>query len=433
LRKQTQAKPYIRNYLALVLRQVLLNQLDEKIQSRYRFELEHMRTSERYFKRYVSLLAALQMINTNGPAVDLITEQCLTTMDHKKHDIVDYVKYAAHIADSIFDPRVAHASLERIRSNFHPGLIPLGAEVELSNLGAKTINAPEETDKDYDCFWYFGDFCLDVLSWKVGGYIDDHTGSTEPGRQRGFFELAPGRLNVARELSRPATADPWLLSQLIQEIVNFYNIRPHSLHLSFQLLKKQIGCQKNLPMEFAKCLLAIGGGLEQNPAGGVWISRIGKKEIIRSDYGEELLFARTSKRRWYVGEDEPGVQTPVQAQTYIQQYKFIRLEKQIGYEPLIMCLKGLQLAYNPGDYLTVEQLGGSKELRQQYEELKKWALKPAKIGKHTINRFVGTVHDGLMNERRGRPAHKLHYIDWAVSAIDMQLQIFNMEIGDAGI
>ncbi|GAI22375.1 unnamed protein product, partial [marine sediment metagenome] len=60
-----QAKTFIENYLALVIKQVLLNQFDERVQSRYRFELEHMRTSERYFKRSVSLLVALQMINSN--------------------------------------------------------------------------------------------------------------------------------------------------------------------------------------------------------------------------------------------------------------------------------------------------------------------------------------------------------------------------------
>ncbi|GAG76765.1 unnamed protein product, partial [marine sediment metagenome] len=54
------AERYIENYVSLVIRQVLLNQLDEQIQNRYRFELEHMQTSERYFKRSVSLLASME-------------------------------------------------------------------------------------------------------------------------------------------------------------------------------------------------------------------------------------------------------------------------------------------------------------------------------------------------------------------------------------
>ena len=76
-------------------------------------------------------------------------------------------------------------------------------------------------DPVYDGFKYFYDFHLDVLSWKLGGYIDDHSGSTDQARRRGFLELAPGRLNIAGELSRPATGDPWLLNQLINGIVNF--------------------------------------------------------------------------------------------------------------------------------------------------------------------------------------------------------------------
>ncbi|GAI66282.1 unnamed protein product, partial [marine sediment metagenome] len=99
----------------------------------------------------------------------------------------------------------------------------------------------KKTDPIYDGFKYFYDFRLDVLSWKLGGYIDDHTGATDQARRSGFLELAPGRLNIVGELSRPATADPWLLDKLIHEIVIFYNVRPHSLHLSFQLRKNQIG------------------------------------------------------------------------------------------------------------------------------------------------------------------------------------------------
>ncbi|MHC4738673.1 MAG: gamma-glutamylcyclotransferase family protein [Planctomycetota bacterium] len=89
-----QTRPFIENYLTLVIKQVLLNQLDDKIQSRHRFELDHMRTSERYFKRSVSILIALQIINTNRQAVDLIVEKCLETMPYVQHDLIDYVKYA---------------------------------------------------------------------------------------------------------------------------------------------------------------------------------------------------------------------------------------------------------------------------------------------------------------------------------------------------
>jgi len=432
LYSDTQAKLFIKTYLVLVIKQVLLNQLDERIQSRYRFELEHMRTSERYFKRSVSLLVALQMINANSHAVDLIIRQCLETMPYDRHDLIDYVKYAVRAARSLFDARVVRAQLDRIRSSLQPGLVPLGAEIELSNLGFAAVEPQRSVkklfDPVYDGFRYFHDFGLDVLSWKLGGYIDDHTGATDQARRSGFLELAPGRLNIAGELSRSATADPWLLNQLIREITAFYNVRPHSLHLSFQLRKNQIGNQKILPLGFVKCLLVLGGGPEQRHTGRLWVSRMGYDEITQSEYGEELVFARTSKRRWYLGDDQIADKPPAQATTYVQQYKFIRLERRANYEPLILCLKGLQLAYNPADYLSAEQLKGREKLRQQYEELKTWAAEPTEIAPQTISKFLNTVQDGLMNEGHRRPAHKLHYIDWALSAIDVQLRMFNKQL-----
>jgi len=446
----TQAKPFIKNYLTLVLRQVLLNQLEEHILAQFRFELEHMRTSERYFVRSVSLLAAMRMINANAPTVDLIVTECLQTMPYDKHDLIDYIKYAARAAKSMFDPRVARAELRQIRSNLHPGLVPLGIEIELSNLGAAAVEPQRSirntSDPVYDGFKYFHDFYLDVLSWKLGGYIDDHTGSTDKERRSGFLELAPGRLNIAGELSRPATADPWLLNQLIHAIANFFDVRPHSLHISLQLRKKQIGRQNILPLGFVKCLLVLGGGPELKGTGRLWLSRMGYDEITQypgrfpsSSAGsaetqtkqtpaQELVFARTSKRNWYLAPDEIANKPPAQATTHVQQYKFIRLEKRASYEPLILCLKGLQMAYNPADYLSAEQLRSSAKLRREYEELKAWAAEPTQISPLTISKFLNTIQDGLMNEGHHRPVHELHYIDWALGAIDIQLRMFNKQI-----
>ena len=427
-----QAEPYIKNYLALVVRQVLLNQLEEQIQSRYRFELERIRTSERYYIRSVSLLAALQMINSNPDDVNLIVDECLRTMPYRSNDLIDYVKYSVRASKSIFDTRLAQAKLNQFRSNLQPGLVPLGFEIELSNLGAAAVEPQRSIRKThdpvYDGFIYFYDFHLDILSWKIGGYIDDHSGSTDQARRRGFLELAPGRLNIAGELSRPATADPWLLNQLINGIVDFYDVRPHSLHLSLQLRKNQLGRQKILPLGFVKCLLALGGGPERKSTGRLWVSRMGYDEIKQYEYGEELVFARTSKRRWYLGGDDIANKPPAQATTHVQQYKFIRLEEKANYEPLIMCLKGLQLSYNPADYLTAEQLKNNPKLQEQYEELKKWAAEPTQISQQTIKRFVGTVLDGLMNEGHRMPAHSLHYINWVLSEIENRLRTFNKQL-----
>ncbi|UCD49622.1 MAG: gamma-glutamylcyclotransferase [Phycisphaerales bacterium] len=431
LASDPEAERFLRNYLALVLRQVVLNEFEEQTRSRFRFELEHMRSSERYFARSVSLLVALQMINANSSIVDLLVERSLKTMPVGENDLIDYVKYAVRASRSMFDSRVAEAHLARIRSNLQPGLVPLGFELELSNLGFAAVepqrSARQAFDPVYDGFKYFYDFCLDVLCWKMGGYIDDHTGSGVRRRNSGFLELAPGRLNIAGELSRPAASDPWLLNQLIHEMVSFFPVQPHSLHLTFQLLRHQIGRHRTLPLGFVKCLLALGGGLERK-SGGLWISRMHQDEITQRNVGEELVFARCSRRNWYLGGDDIANKAPAQATTYTQQYKFIRLEKRANYEPLILCLKGLQIAFNPGDYLSAEQLRTSAHLRRQYQALKRWASEPTPITPQTIGRFMNTVQMGLMNERRRQPAHQLHYIEWALSAIAAQFQMFNQQI-----
>ncbi len=426
------AKPFIRNYLAFAVKLVLVNELDELIQSHFRFEVEHLLASERYFKRSTSLLVALQIVNRNRRTVKLIIDKCLDTMPYRENDLIDYIKYAIRAADGIFDRRIVESMLNRIHSNLQPGLVPMGAELELSNLGFAAVE-PQRSKQNafdplYDGFRYFQDFRLDILSWKLGGYVDDHSGSTTAARRCGFLELAPGRLNVAGELSRPLTADPWLLNQIIHELAMFHNVRPHSLHISFQLRRNQIGKQQPLPLGFVKCLLVLGGGPEKRKTGRLWVSRMAHDEIKQFDYGEELVFARTSKRNWYLGRDDIANKSPKQAITYTQQYKFIRLQKRANYEPLIMCLKGLQLAYNPSEYLTVEQLSASPKLRREYEQLKAWSLEPTEISSKTISRFLNAVKEGLMTERHRKPAHKLHYIDWALNAIDVQLRMFNQQL-----
>lgn len=424
---EPEAVPFIKNYLSMVVKQVVLNQFEEKVHSQFRFELEQIRVSGRYYKRTLSLLVALQMVNANRSAIDLIASRCLETMPYKDHDLIDYVKYAVGAAESAFDQRVGRTYLERVYNNFQRGLIPMGVEIELSNLGHKAVSSQSGEDWSYDSFRYYYDFELDVLSWKVGGYIDDHSGSTDRQRRRGFLEFAPGRLSVGGELSRPVTADPWVLSQMLQGIVEFYEVQPHSLHLSFQLRKNQINKQQILPLGFVKCLLVLGGGIRQKGAGKLWISRMARNEIVQDLHGEELVFARTSKRRWYLGADEVANKAPSHSTTYVQQYKFIRLEQGRDYEPLIVCLKGLQLGFNPGDYLTTDQLKSSVKLRREYEELKRWAIEPTAISPNVRKKFLTVIREGLMNEQIHQPSHSLHYIEWVLSAVDVQLRMFNKQ------
>ena len=90
-----------------------------------------------------------------------------------------------------------------------------------------------------------------------------------------------------------------------------------------------------------------------------------------------------------------------------------------------MCLKGLQMAYNPADYLTADQLAASEKLQHDYKELKRWAAEPTQISTRTVSEFLSTIQYGLMNEGHNSPAHRLHYIGWAMNTIKTQLAALN--------
>ncbi len=430
LKSLPEVKPYLSNYLTLVTKHALMNQLEQEIYSRYRYEMERISASPRYFNRSISLLIALRMINVNRSVVNMILQRCMETMPPEgSFDLIDYVKYAISAADTLFDSRVAHSMIDWVRSSRQPGLMPLGTELEFSNLGFRAVSR-NETDHDsiYNGFLYFNDFCLDVLSWTMGGYVDDHTGRSCERRQ-GFLEMAPGRLNIAGEISKPATNDPWVLNQLIREIVAFFPVQPHSLHISFQIRKRAMLNDKVLPLGFIKCLLALGGGTQEDAQGRLWVSRMQHDEIEQNIYGQELVFARRSKRKFHFSADDLlAGRPPSYATTYVQQYKFIRLDNRANFEPLIMALKGLQLRYQPADYLTAAQLAQNPSLRSQYRKLKEWSRNPIAISPRTIGRFLDAIRKGLMGERHGKPAHKLHYIDWAIGAIDIQLRLFNKAV-----
>lgn len=430
LYSEPESRPFLENYIKLVIKHVILNQFEQTIQERLRYQLDHLLVSSRYYNRSISLLIALRMINTNTAAMESILKRSMRVAPlDGTNDLIDYVKYAIQAADSAYDHRVAESGIEWVRSNRQPGLIPIGAELEFSNLGFQAIAKSGVQDSEFNGFRYFNDFALHELAWKMGGYIDDHRGTDKLERKSGFLELAPGRLNIRGEISKPATCDPWIMNQLIVNISEFYPIKPHSLHLTFQLRRRQINHHKILPIGFVKCLLALGGGPQTTTEGKLFISRMNHDEIQQDIFGEEFIFARTSKRKSHLAVDDYGPSSARRShETYTQQYKFIRLDPRANYEALIMALKGLQLEYNPGDYLTAKQLRADRRLRYNYDKLKEWSENPSEINRQTISYFLKTIKLGLMKEHHRKPEHKLHYIEWALGAIDVQLRLFNKQI-----
>lgn len=413
------------NYLSLVIRQVMFNQIEDRIRDDFRFELDRMGVSEKFYERTISALAALRLVNQECALLTLLTGDALTDLPFRQRRLIDYVRWAVHAADAVYEPLRAQAEIRYIQTHLSPGAIPLGAELEFSNIGHDVIGDPAgkgRRDGRYDGFLYFGDFALDILTWKLGGHVDDHRVKHSDKRRRGFFELALGNLSVEANISKPITDDPWLLNQIIQAAMEFYDVAPHSLHVSMQLPPpNRPEHDRPLPLGVLKCLLALAGDPARDADGRVRIRRLSNDEIVRDKAGSTMLFSQVSRRR----SAQDGEEVSAIRGKWVQQFKFLRLSPKLNYEPLIMALKGLQIHFKPGSFLTAHQVRSNPELGRQFHQIIAWGLSAEPLTEGEIEEFLGGVHEGLTHEHRGRPAHSLAYIAYCLAWLRTQLHAFN--------
>ena len=181
------------------------------------------------------------------------------------------------------------------------------------------------------------------------------------------------------------------------------------------------------PLNALKCLFALAGDPARQSSGQLVINRLVSDEIIRSqDDGTSMMFTNIS-RRHSKGADESyaAVRTAHEQGRYVQQFKFLRLSKNLNYELITMALKGLQLSLAPGSFLTPWQYETSRTHRKRFEELVAWGAAPQALSDEQIEGFLGTVYDGLMREHRGKPAHNTAYISWAINQLRELLVQFN--------
>jgi len=109
----------------------------------------------------------------------------------------------------------------------------------------------------------------------------------------------------------------------------------------------------------------------------------------------------------------------------------MRLSPHVNYEPITMCLKGLQLHLAPGTFLTPGQYQASPKHRRLFDDLLAWGQSPGSIAPDEIETFLEAVYDGLMSEHRGRPAHAEAYIAWSLNQLRAMVQEFNFEADKA--
>ena len=413
------------NYLVLLFRQVLFNQVEDRVRDEFRFELDAMKISEKFYERTVSDLAAFRMLNAQRPLLELLAGDMLADLPFGSHEPIEYVRWAVVAAEDVYSPALAHRAIRHVRNHMGGGAIPLGAELEFSNTGHGVILDPagkEYPDRQYDGFLYFRDFALDALTWKVGGHVDDHYVKSSQRRRRGFFELALGSLSVEAEISKPITADPWLLNQIVHEAIEFYDIAPHSLHISLQLRSGRAPVQdRPLPLGVMKCLFALAGDPGRSEDGQYRVRRLCGEEIIRKKPDMHMLFSQTSRRR----SSEPGEYGAGSPGRWVQQFKFLRLSRRLNYEPIIVALKGLQIHCKPGSFITAAQYKARPGLRDLFRQLVAWGRSAEPLRRKEIEEFISAVREGLMRENHGRPAHSRAYIAYCLSHLRAGLERFN--------
>jgi gamma-glutamylcyclotransferase (GGCT)/AIG2-like uncharacterized protein YtfP len=428
VREDPEAMALAPNYLGLVLRQVIFNQFEENIRRDFRYELDQMNPGPGFYDRTISSLAALGILNEREGLLGVLAGDMLAELDFSRSRLIDYARWAVSAADALYDPAQARRRLSHLRAHLAPGDVPLGAELEFSNIGHQVILDPHGEricDPCYDGFLYFLDFGLDILTSKLGGHIDDHHEKVSDRARRGFFEVAMGNLSLSENLSKPITPDPWVLNQVIHEVRRFYPVAPHSVHVSMQLRGGHKPVQdRMLPPGVMKCLFAIAGDPSPDEEGRLQVRRLAGPDILTRQGVPHLLFSEVRKRFSRQEAAALGA-TASAAGHYVQQYRFLRLSSEVNYEAVVLALKGLQIALAPGNFLTPAQYEKSPPHREALAELSAWGEAPTPLASGDVESFLGYVQEGLMNERRKRPAHNPAHIAWAIAKLRQALDRYN--------
>lgn len=409
IRNNPEIAPYADNYISFAVKHIIFNQLEDHVRADFTGEVK---VAHKFYEHTISVLLALEHMNRQAAKVEYLMNEYGLNIFHADWEYIDYAEKAIKIADSIYNKMELASRVEVIKKNRNCGIIPLGAEVEFSTIGRHTVEKGKPLDPEYNCFHYFHDFDLTRRLWKLGGHLDDHCfpDPTKP-RSYGFLEYAFGRFRIYGDLSKPVTVDPWVLNRLINEATKFSGVRPHSLHISIQA-GNSIQFEKKNKIEHLICLLLLGGDLGYDLQGKLREKRIYHGEII--DKAGLLRF--NLENIHYSDEDKLNRSTVIE-------YQFPRLYSEFNYQPLILALKGYQIAKNPRPLCPAENLNaiGYYEM----EHLREWAASPYPVSEKEIHKFLSIVEDGLMGENEGRPAHKLTYIRKNLALINIQIKAKN--------
>ncbi len=408
------AARYADEYMTLAVKFMVFNQLEERFRQNFR---PRVKTPDEYYRHTVSAVMALKLLDTYYQPLKVAMRQLGADRYDPSFSYLDYTVAALLLAQEMYTDQRARDVCEWIRQNRQRGMTPIGAELEFSNIGWRAIGAQEHDDPKFDCFYYFYDFDLMRRGWKLGAHVDDHGFlTTTHTRTRGFLELAFGRYKLLGDVSKPATHDPWILAQLIELAIRYLGVKPHSLHVSIQT-EKEIPFQEITEPEYWLCLLLLGGDFRMDKDGILREMRIHRKEIIREE--EDVYFSR--RNRHHSSPDDTSWHSVIE-------YQFPRLYFDYDYQPLLMALKGYQMALNPCPLITCRECPREDLHAELADFLIRWADHPTPVTEQTLNDFLHVVERGLDKEAARAGGKYGTYARRILAQIDEQLHTRNKRI-----
>jgi gamma-glutamylcyclotransferase (GGCT)/AIG2-like uncharacterized protein YtfP len=415
IRRDPEKTAYAPSYLWLAMRFIVLNQFEDIFRHQFRSELFHRMPFSRFT---LSLLAALMLYNRHSSSLDerIMEEGGLrTTCDG---EYFDYASRAVRIGQTFYLEHQIEAGLivREILLEPQHGLVPIGAELEFSDVGRLAIRQDRPEDSRFRHFLYFYDYDMDRRCWKLGGHVDDHKFShLNRETDGGFLEYSLGKSDVVQEDSQPVTEDPRILARLIQELVKYTPVRPHSLHLAYQDRDDPPLRDENDP-EMLLCLLLLGGDMGWDENGELVEKRIHYEET--TDPWGSLHFIRENFHHLIGTEEE---RKPLR----VIEYQFPRLDAHTSYEPLIVALKGFQLGYRPRPMSSVATIRYQEAAEPEINALKKWAGSAKPLSDRILADFLEVVEKGLNQEKKKSRAHAKRYIRKMLFEIEKELVLRN--------
>lgn len=406
---------YIYNYVFLLLKFTILNQLENKIKLKYARE-----TFVKYpfWAMSKSILAALKLYNENSTYINILIKQYLQDFSIKNFSYKDIIVKGLKLSDKIFLEHRVHLFYIIKEIEFYDrvkGVLPLGVELEFSGLGREAVFETPKVEDIYNNFKYFYKFDFLRKLWKLGGHIDDHKISKQSEKNGGFLEFALGKNCLGTDESLPTTNNPKILNELIIEVCKFIKIKTHSLHLNMQVDEKKINWEKGNDPDDIKCLIIIGGDWHRRK-NHFFENRFRFNEL--EDAWGNLHFSTLNYHSYYSLDDEEDKKAVVE-------YQFPRLKEHKDFELLIMTLKGYHLSGEHCPFMLKSSEYKKDSYRKELLEIKKWALNAIPLEEEKIKSFVYKVERGLMTEYHGKPVHKIENIKKTIFELEKTLMTVN--------